>query len=101
MVGGLTRRADERWAWHYDPALSGGGLVPPAPLQRERFRRLACPTLVLRGAESEIFGAQMVAPMAADLPRGRVVSMAGAGHWAPMDDPVGFLATVRAFLAEE
>ena len=65
-------------------------------------RRLAtvpCPTLLLAGAESwMVEPTQRVARLN---PRAHVATVPRAGHWVPLDNPTGFLAAVRGFLAEE
>jgi pimeloyl-ACP methyl ester carboxylesterase len=100
---GLRRGPDGRWTWRQDPALGGPGqrgrLNAPQDVLRSRLAGVACPMLLLAGAES-----WMVEPtrrMAAANPRARVVIVPAAGHWVPLDNPTGFLDAVRGFLAEE
>jgi pimeloyl-ACP methyl ester carboxylesterase len=65
----------------------------------ETLGRLACPTLVVRGAQSDMFAPETVAKVKAANPRIRVVEVDG-GHNVAADNPQGFLAAVRPFLAE-
>ena len=59
---------------------------------------LACPTLVVRGAQSDMFAPETVARVKAANPRIDVVEVDG-GHNVAGDNPQGFLAAVRPFLA--
>jgi esterase len=103
MHGGLTQGRDGRWTWRYDPAFRvpgpSGRLVAPMPALSKRLVGVACPMLLLAGEES-----WMVEPtrrMATANPLARVVTVPEAGHLVPLDNPSGFLAAVRGFLAEE
>jgi pimeloyl-ACP methyl ester carboxylesterase len=58
-----------------------------------------CPTLVIRGARSDMFAAETVAKVRAANPRIAVVEVDG-GHIVAGDNPQGFLAALRPFLAQ-
>jgi len=60
---------------------------------------LACPVLVLRGAQSDMFAAETAAKVAATSVRLRVVEVPG-GHNIAGDNPDGFLAVVGPFLKQ-
>jgi pimeloyl-ACP methyl ester carboxylesterase len=60
---------------------------------------LSCPTLVVRGEESDLLSAP-AAERVANLARGRSVTVAGAGHSVPGDNPEGFYAAVAPFLRD-
>ncbi len=64
----------------------------------EPLPRIPCPTLVVRGAESDILSAEVAKKMTERLPDGRVVEIAGAGHTVPADRPEEFVRQIRAFL---
>lgn len=75
---------------HYDPAIA----VPFKAITPEMaqlgeaalwagYDRLTCPTLLLRGAESDLLSPQTAAAMAARGPRAHLHEFAGVGH-APM-----------------
>ncbi|HTO47319.1 MAG TPA: alpha/beta hydrolase [Burkholderiales bacterium] len=59
---------------------------------------LACPTLVVRGAQSDMFAPETVAKVKAANPRIDLVEVDG-GHNVAGDNPQGFLAAIRPFLA--
>ena len=58
----------------------------------------ACPALVVRGARSDMFAPETVAKVKAVNPRLSVVEVDG-GHNVAGDNPEGFLAAIRPFLA--
>jgi esterase len=58
---------------------------------------LACPVLVMRGAQSDLFAAETADKVRAANPRIRVVEVAG-GHNIASDNPDGFLAALGPFL---
>jgi pimeloyl-ACP methyl ester carboxylesterase len=60
--------------------------------------QIACPTLVVRGARSDMFASGTVPRVIAANPRIGVVEV-DAGHNVAADDPDGFDRAVRAFLA--
>ncbi len=103
MLDGLTLRPDGRWTWRYDPVLRRPGppgrLNPTADVFADRLAEVACPMLLLVGAES--FHAEGAEQIATANPRARLVRLPGAGHWAPLDNPRGFLDVVERFLEGE
>jgi pimeloyl-ACP methyl ester carboxylesterase len=61
------------------------------------YDHITCPTLVLRGAESDLLEPSTLQAMAARGPRAQTVEFAGVGH-APMLMDAGQIAVVRDFL---
>jgi pimeloyl-ACP methyl ester carboxylesterase len=61
--------------------------------------KIACPVLVVRGAESEVLDAATAEREAAAFPNGRLVTIEGSGHPVPLDRPAEFEQAVREFLA--
>lgn len=99
---GLRRLPDGGLAWKYDRALRdtmrAGGRRETMDLWAP-LGRITCPTLVVRGAESDILSPEIAKRMLDRLPDGRLVEIAGAGHTVPGDQPEAFAAAVRSFLA--
>jgi pimeloyl-ACP methyl ester carboxylesterase len=60
--------------------------------------RIACPTLVLRGADTEPLLGTVAQGVARRVPGARLVTIAGGGHFLPMERPDAVLAEVIAFL---
>ncbi len=90
----LLREREGRWWLHYDPAIAVPlramlAADPTAAQQSLRdgeaalwglFDRITAPTLLLRGAESDLLTAQTAEHMAERGPRARCVSFPGVGH---------------------
>jgi pimeloyl-ACP methyl ester carboxylesterase len=110
---GLRQREDGRHVLKMDPALRGAGFAgsPEDAALRERqmseaqwdaLRRIACPTLVVRGAASDVFSAETAERMVDEaLAKGRLAIVPRAGHSVMTDNPEGFLEAVAAFVLTE
>lgn len=100
----LVQRPDGTWTWRFDVALrnGSGALVRPTPEEQARMweslRNITAPTLLLRGAESDLLSPALAQRMVETVPNCRVVEVPGAGHSVPYDNPSGFLAAVQTFL---
>ena len=85
----------------YDPAIAMAFAATPAanvelwPL----YDAIRCPTLVVRGAESDLLARDTFDTMAQRGPRAKLLEIAGVGH-APMLLDEQQIAPVRAFLME-
>jgi pimeloyl-ACP methyl ester carboxylesterase len=93
--GGLT--------WKYDRALRDairhGRLRVPTDLWPQ-WRAIICPTLLVRGAMSDVLSDETAKRMVDELPAARLVVVPGAGHTVPGDQPVTFQALLREFLMQ-
>jgi len=88
-----------RWGPNYDPALGLPFRVAPADVVLWPFwDQVRCPTLLLRGADSDLLLAQTAQEMTRRGPKAKLVEFAGIGH-APMLMEQSQIATVRNFLA--
>jgi len=80
----VRQRADGRWGLAYDPGIAVPFRTTATPPDLwPLWDRIRCPTLVLRGAQSDLLSAATAAEMSARGPRPRIVEIAGVGH-APM-----------------
>jgi pimeloyl-ACP methyl ester carboxylesterase len=59
---------------------------------------VACPALVVRGAQSEVFHDEDAERLAGRFRRGRWTRIEGAGHTVQGDNPAGLLVALREFL---
>ncbi len=98
----LERRDDGRYYWRWDPAmLAGRQPLDLAAYERKvaaDLRRVTVPTLVVRGANSEILTRETAEEMLDILPDGRLVEVAGAHHMVAGDDNNAFMAALLAFI---
>ena len=93
-------RAAGGWRLHYDPAIA----APFASAMQGEgldlwpwYEQIRCPTLVLRGAQSDLLTAQTVAQMQARGPKAHSVTFPGIGH-APTLRAPDQIAAVLGFL---
>jgi pimeloyl-ACP methyl ester carboxylesterase len=98
---GVRPLPDGGFTWKYDRGLRdlvrSGRWSDPIDLWPP-WRALTCPTVVVRGAESDILTADMAAKMIEAQPKARLVEVAGAGHTVPGDQPAVFLKVLTEFL---
>ncbi|HEV8437749.1 MAG TPA: alpha/beta fold hydrolase [Methylomirabilota bacterium] len=98
---GLKRLTDGTLSWKYDKALREmmrlGARRDTIDLW-EPLGQITCPTLLVRGAESDILSSDIAKKMLRSLRQGRLVEVAGAGHTVPGDQPAEFARVVRSFL---
>ena len=59
---------------------------------------ITCPTLIVRGAESDILSGEIARRMLAAQPRAKLVEIPNAGHTVPGDQPQAFLDVLKEFL---
>jgi len=99
---GARQYEDGSWGMGYDPDIA-------LPMRRNPLQdidlwqcwdAIACPTLVLRGAQSDLLLRETAEQMRNRGPRPRVVEFAGVGH-APMLMAPDQIAVVRDFLLAE
>ncbi|OZE93174.1 alpha/beta hydrolase [Rhodococcus sp. 14-2686-1-2] len=100
------RHRDGRWYWHWDPRLlSHRDHSPDRASVRERHARAAAktitvPTLLIRGAQSDVVSKEGVADLLATIPTARHIDVSGAGHMVSGDDNDVLSEGLVAFLDE-
>ena len=100
----MLRREGDRFRLHYDPAI-GAALRSATPEIAAAggaglwaaYDRIRCPTLLLRGASSDVLSPETATAMTARGPRPRLHEFAGVGH-APTIVAADQVAVVRDFL---
>lgn len=105
---GLRRREDGLYELKMDPKLRSDRLedaesaAAEAELARRNWEALAkipCPTLVVRGAASDILSPEIADRMVDEvLPNGRLAVVPQAAHSVATDNPKGFEEAVAAFV---
>jgi pimeloyl-ACP methyl ester carboxylesterase len=95
----VSQRADARWGFVYDPGIAVPFREAAAPPDLwPVWDAIACPTLLLRGADSDLLSATTARTMTQRGPRPRLVEFAGVGH-APVLIAEDQVDAVAAFLA--
>jgi pimeloyl-ACP methyl ester carboxylesterase len=89
------------FTWKYDRALReairNGRQRVPTDLWPQ-WSAIACPTLLVRGEESDVLSEETAKRMIDALPSARLVVVPGAGHTVPGDRPEAFQSLLREFL---
>ena len=110
---GLRPRPGGGFERKTDPAFHQGArrMTPAESEERERrvtqqlweaLARVPCPTLVVRGAASDVLSPDVAERMAEEvLPQGRLAVVARASHSVMTDNPEGFAEAVCAFVLGE
>jgi pimeloyl-ACP methyl ester carboxylesterase len=95
----LAPRDDGTLAWRIDPQIFDPNIPrdPPARMWGE-LAAIACPTLIVRGAITDIVTREACERMQATLKHAELVEIPGAGHMIVEDNPQGFNAAVIPFL---
>ena len=96
----LRETPEGRWTYKFDPAIGGGGLETDFERLWEQVRTIRCPTLLVRGAQSAILSREAAARFGRELPESALAEVPRAGHSVMGDNPAGFIAAVRPFLAQ-
>lgn len=94
----LTRqRSDGKLVWKSDPRAIDDRARPDL---WDFWRRISCPTLILRGRQSTHLTHETAVKMREALPGSmvRLAELDGGGHWFYQDFPGAFHSTVRWFL---
>ncbi len=100
----LRHGSDGRWRWHWDPRFLDG----PRPINTRReeveaaleraARSLRIPTLLVRGAASELVTQEALAAFLAAAPEAEHVDVAGARHMVAGDRNDAFAEAILSFL---
>lgn len=101
----LFREDGGQWTLHYDPAIAlpFAAVTPEIAAGGEAllwaaYDTLRCPTLLIRGAESDLLSRETAQAMTQRGPRARLVELPGIGH-APTLVHADQIAIVRDFLS--
>ena len=90
----LHRTPDGQWAFHYDPALGvtlramdAQGVQQAEALLWTAYDAIECPTLLMRGAESDLLSRETAQAMTQRGPKAALVEIPGVGHAPTLVDP--------------
>ena len=101
----LRQLPNGKWTWKHDTRRAGEAASEEAARSRtEELRKavsaIQCPTLVLRGALSDLLSDEQAEKFARSLANGRWVRVENSGHNVQGDNPRGLLAALQPFLEE-
>ena len=104
LLYNLRATPDGKWMRKNDTRHMGvrpfESIIDESRRQWDGVPSISCPTLVVRGANSDVFRDEDAAKLAASLRNGRWVKVDNAGHTVQGDNPAGLLAVMREFFAE-
>lgn len=96
------RERDGRWYWHWDPAFVNRARDRRDFVHLEELERHAAqidiPTLLVRGAQSDIVGEAEIAHFREVMPHAEYVDVAGAGHMVAGDKNDAFNGAILDFV---
>jgi pimeloyl-ACP methyl ester carboxylesterase len=99
----VRRQPDGSWRPHYDPRMAAAfsaGMPQEGDLELwPLYDAIRCPTLVLRGEQSDLLSRETTGAMARRGPRAQVIEIRGVGH-APTLMHAEQIALVRDFLLQ-
>ncbi|WP_298228952.1 alpha/beta hydrolase [Gryllotalpicola sp.] len=100
----LRLEDDGRWHWHWDPAFLRAGSEPEREARPDRTvaaaRRITVPTLLVRGADSDVVSEGGAREMQELIRHAEVVEVPAAGHMIAGDDNDVFTERLSGFLDE-
>jgi pimeloyl-ACP methyl ester carboxylesterase len=100
----VRRGAGGRWFWHWDPRLlpflDGPGSVNDHARAVSAAKAVAVPTLVIRGAQSDVLSAQGADELVSLVPNAQLCDVADAGHMVAGDENDRFNGCLVPFLQE-
>ena len=107
----LRQRDDGRWVWHWDPAFIGSKVKAMKDVSQwntymdevaatvlDGARHVTAPTLLVRGALSDVVSDETIQEFIQTVPHARVVDVSNAGHMIAGDNNHIFAAAVLGFL---
>jgi esterase len=102
LMHNLRRNEDGNWVWKYDrrrfQQMGGDRHAAERQGLADGLANVTCPTLVVRGGDSDVFHDEDAERLAAALPDGRWVRIPDAGHTVQGDNPKDLVAALREFL---
>ena len=102
VTPGIKQRADGKWIPKSDPALRAPGAPTrndmPSADRWATLPKIDCPTLLLRGADSDFLTARSAERMVREIPNCEFVEIPRASHRIPLENPEAFVAALRGFV---
>ena len=97
----IRQRPDGKWTWKYDKLLRTPGNRPESWTPEKLWECLGCiqcPTLIIRGSESDIFFPEVLERMLQVIPQSTSAVVPRVGHLVAGDNPADFLKALCTLL---
>lgn len=105
VVYNLKQLPSGKWTWKYDPYFGDSHRRLDVKKHQHELvvevKKIHCPTLVVKGAESDVFSLEGAKSLQEMVPGAAFALVPGAGHSVMGDNPPGFEAVVRAFYRQQ
>jgi esterase len=101
VVYNLKQLPSGKWTWKYDTYFSEGHSRGDAKQMEQELstevKKISCPTLLVKGAESDVLSLDGARSLQEAVPGSEFSLIPGAGHSVMGDNPPAFEAAVREF----
>ena len=101
LTGQTNVASDGTVTWKFDPAIREqriNGTAAPAVDLWPALEKITCPTLVVRGTETDLLTEETAQQMIDTLAQGSLVQIERAGHMVFEDNPGDFIDAVKGWL---
>ena len=102
LTGQTQQLPNGKLGWKFDPEIReqrvNGTAAPSADLW-PTLDRITCPTLLVRGMETDLLAEETAHQMIATLKQGTLAQIQRAGHMVFEDNPADFIEAVQGWLA--
>ena len=102
LAGQSQELPNGKIGWKFDPAIREqriNGTAAPAADLWPTLERITCPTLLVRGMETDLLTEETARQMVDTLAQGTLAEIERAGHMVFEDNPADFIAAVKRWLA--
>ena len=104
LLHNLRQLPNGKWTWKHDPNRHSPDFAVERDARAKQIldeiHRISCPTLVLRGARSDVFTDDNARNFAKALPKGQWRRVADAGHTIQGDNPRALLNELEPFIKQ-
>lgn len=104
-VYNLKQLPSGKWTWKYDSYFASAQRLGDPQVMHDQLaaaaRLITCPTLLVRGAQSDVFSLEGAKEFQQLIPGSAFELVEGAGHSVMGDNPAGFEAAVRGFYVNQ
>jgi esterase len=104
LLHNLRQLPSGKWTWKHDPKRIPANMSAEQIARKDQINdnaaNITCPTLVMRGARSDVLTDESAEKFAKSVPNGRWIRIENAGHTIQGDNPRGLLGVLEPFMGE-
>jgi len=103
IIHNIKQLKNGKWTWKYDSYFRTPQNETPNPdkiakILWNRIENVICPTLIVRGAQSDLVSGKITEKMSVNMKKATLVTVENAGHLVPGDNPSGFQIAITNFI---